>query len=1205
MKHKMIKSTGLLLVFLSQALFAQLSPSENYTYTKTCLNEDCSRKTESVEYTDGFGRPKQSILIKGTPAGKDVVSYFKYDELGRQLKAYLPIPQQGTNNGGIYTDPLNNAPGIYGNEKIYSETIVEESPVGKPKQAYSVGNAWSSRPKKFTYDVNAAIHEEVKKYTVSASWINGVTNHSIVQSGIYPNGTLIKTSVTDEDGNTAIEFKNGLGQTILVRKELSSTQNADTYYVYNQYGQLAFVIPPHTVENVLTPENLGMLCYQYKYDSRGRQAEKKLPGKGWEYFVYDRLDRVIMSQDANMGASKMWMFSKYDRLGRVIYTGTYTGTFNYGSEGRQAEQSSVNANTVLYESETTGGFNATGVTAYYTNAVYPVSFTKILSINYYDAYPQGSPARPTQVLGQNTISNNTDASFNTKNLPTASYIKNIEDDNWTKSYSWYDEKLRAVSTYTLNHLGGYTRTESELDFAGMIKQSKVYHKRLNTDLEKVITQTFEYDEQNRLKKQTHQVDSNPVEILAQNEYNELSQVKNKKVGGTSAASPLQSIDYAYNIRGSLTKVNDPANLNGKLFGYEIKYTNSNNTPTKYDGSITETDWKTATDNVLRRYSYTYDGLGRLAKGAYSEPLSSVPQNDLFNETISYNLGGNITSMQRNGKSYSGTAQLIDNLTYDYTGNRLNSVTDSSTNYSGYPDVSGNTISYDDNGNMKDHTDKGVLQIDYNFYNLPAKITFNQTYRVRNLVTGSLTNRNVTTNYTFKADGTKLRKVYKYGGELFVGEVSISTDYLDGFQYESQTASSPFILKFVPTAEGYYNFENNKYIYSYTDHLGNVRLSYTQNGSGTEIIEENNFYPFGMKHEGYNALAGNPSYNYGYNGKELQKETGWSDYGWRQYMPDLGRWNSIDPLAEAYTNHSPYAYVMNNPVMFFDPNGMLSQGFMDQIMGSPSGTTWYNTGMGFTSDGGHSMDYDGNTVNWGNDYTTNLLAGIGINYSGGSSGGSLVGSEGGMETINIPEIVLTGSNSFWALQIRSHVNKYMEWWNAKSDFAWDRVRNAGRYNDGPIKMMGGAYDPLGIFEGIGMALSASDNSNYKLAALPLLIITRNGDDALKLLAVEKGILNTGPLKNISGSLNEASALAKSQPYGPNTNVFRRLPRNAQDAQALSEAQQGMGRNLNLRLGDPRYQGWEKWHHSVGPKGGKSVVHYLRDPKTGLLTDFKFK
>ncbi|MEF9477663.1 hypothetical protein OWR28_08000 [Chryseobacterium sp. 1B4] len=45
-----------------------------------------------------------------------------------------------------------------------------------------------------------------------------------------------------------------------------------------------------------------------------------------------------------------------------------------------------------------------------------------------------------------------------------------------------------------------------------------------------------------------------------------------------------------------------------------------------------------------------------------------------------------------------------------------------------------------------------------------------------------------------------------------------------------------------------------------------------------------------------------------------------DYGWRQYMPDLGRWNGIDQLAEAYTSTSPYAYVANNPVSNTDPDG---------------------------------------------------------------------------------------------------------------------------------------------------------------------------------------------------------------------------------------------------------------------------------------------
>ncbi|MEJ5107001.1 RHS repeat-associated core domain-containing protein, partial [Chryseobacterium sp. MYb328] len=169
------------------------------------------------------------------------------------------------------------------------------------------------------------------------------------------------------------------------------------------------------------------------------------------------------------------------------------------------------------------------------------------------------------------------------------------------------------------------------------------------------------------------------------------------------------------------------------------------------------------------------------------------------------------------------------------------------------------------------------------------------------------------------------------------------------------------------------------------------------------------------------------YSYKFNEKELQ-ETGMYDYGWRQYFPDLGRWNGLDQLSENYLSASPYAYVLNNPVYYFDPDGRISAAFAKEIYDSPDGTVWTNNGYGgFSNNWGNTMDYAGNLSN------ANMASGV-RNESDGIH-------------INIPNVQLQGKSSFsWGLQIQSHVNRYMEWWNGKSDFAWDRTLNAGRYND---------------------------------------------------------------------------------------------------------------------------------------------------------------
>ena len=86
-----------------------------------------------------------------------------------------------------------------------------------------------------------------------------------------------------------------------------------------------------------------------------------------------------------------------------------------------------------------------------------------------------------------------------------------------------------------------------------------------------------------------------------------------------------------------------------------------------------------------------------------------------------------------------------------------------------------------------------------------------------------------------------------------------------------------------------------------------------------IVQVDDYYPFGAS---FDQSAGRVLKNkYLYNGKELQSELEWLDYGFRMYDPSIARWHVQDAHSGKYPSWSPYNYVMNNPILLIDFMGL--------------------------------------------------------------------------------------------------------------------------------------------------------------------------------------------------------------------------------------------------------------------------------------------
>lgn len=317
----------LLFVLFSVIAMGQ-TQTENYFKTVTykvptamnIIAPSISQAAQSITYFDGLGRAIQRIEGQQSNSGNDIITHMEYDRFGRGIEEYLPFKAETTtmvfdaaaktNVLSYYGNPnasVNGNPSMEATSNPFNRKEMEASPLNRILKQAAPGNDWKSgsgHEIKMEYQSNFA--NEVKLFNAVTNWnsVSGIYDISLVDAGYYNASQLYKTITYDENtaavpletNGSTIQFKDKQGRIVLSRTYEAAVKH-DTYYVYDIYGNLIYVIPPKADGNV-TAVVLNNLCYQYKYDYRHRMVEKKLPGKQWEFIVYDKLDRVVATGPA-------------------------------------------------------------------------------------------------------------------------------------------------------------------------------------------------------------------------------------------------------------------------------------------------------------------------------------------------------------------------------------------------------------------------------------------------------------------------------------------------------------------------------------------------------------------------------------------------------------------------------------------------------------------------------------------------------------------------------------------------------------------------------------------------------------------------------------------------------------------------------------------------------------------------------------------
>ena len=886
--------------------------TNNISFNFNSMSASGSNVNTTINHYDGLGRPYQSIALGQSPTGRDIASLIEYTGLSRSTKYWLPISLDTDGQPLENSSFISQATSSYNDSRPYKEVLYESSALNRLIGTIQPGIEYAKHPTSNEYDINTE-YDQVQVFKVSHSNSSADEMQLIYEGITYDPCSLYKITNSDEDGHAITTFKDKLGRVVLERQN-----GNDTYYVYDLKGMLCYVLPPLAAKQISTGVHgddvavLKKYAYVYKYDERGNQIYKRLPGCEPTLMVYDKSNALVLSQTGNQRArGTYWTVYKYDSLRRLIYTGEvltgsndHEGQINDFSQWLVTERFSTDEQ--LHPMSNTG----------YSRSYYDSHPMKLLTVNYYDDYQFLSFIADTMQsrMAFEAFSDNSGIANATGLLTGTRTYYLDKTGNYSETVYYYDYRGREIQRRTTNHLGGIDVLSTKYDFANNVTDTWS-SQSTNNGLTTTEHYHYEYDHANRPLTTTYTFNNESPIVLQSYHYDELGRVHSRQIHGG-----IDSVVFAYDIRNQVTQL--------KSSGYEQDYYYNLSCPNAgdysgglYNGNISATTWSYG--NQINGYTYTYDNMNRLSS-TYSILNNSLNVDYLYSEKFTYDPHGNITSLERWDDN-----DAMDALGFTYVGNQLQSIDDRGAetfHYDAkhYHDNSNSTndFAYDANGNMIYDQDRGIAAIRYNLLNLPDTIQF--------------TNGNLII-HRYDAAGNRLETKYltkKIAATVPLEEV-VETPVHPQFFYITRDAfhnnivytannTDAYGIEFVHNPEGYiryYGPEEHYHFYYIKDLLGNIRETYVHPEAGyKECIQRMQYYPSGLP---WVESAGVSEQPWKYNGKEFVEMHGLDEYDSkaRWYYPANCRTTTMDPLAEKYYSTSPYAWCGNNPVRFVDPDGM--------------------------------------------------------------------------------------------------------------------------------------------------------------------------------------------------------------------------------------------------------------------------------------------